>query len=184
MVATSESASNNVTKIVSGAVGFFIFIFLYAWEFSWYANTFDRNKLIIVGIVIGMVAGLVAGYLLRHKSQEIIGKFQICVGMTVLGAILMPLILSMSNRILSFGELQQESVEFVKNEAFNENRFGHIPQEKPDGFYTFVLRNGAYIRLTTKTPIYEEAQKGDKVILPVKKGLWGFEIAYPHLLHE
>ncbi len=184
MSATSESAKNNVKKIAAGAVSFFIFILLYVNEFSWYANTFNRNKLIIMGVIIGLMAGLAVGYKLQHKSQEIIGKFQICLGMMMIGAIVIPLIFSMSNRLLSFSGIQEESVEFVKSEGFNESRFGRIPQENPDGYYAFVVRNGVVLRLTTKTPIYQEAHKGDQVPLPVKKGLWGFEIAYPHLLHE
>jgi len=184
MTTTSESAINNVKKIAAGAIGFFIFILLYVNEFSYYANTFNRNKLIGVGVLIGSVVGLAIGYKLQQKSQEIIGKFQIFLGMMILGAIVMPLVFSMSNRLLSFSGTKEESVEFVKSEGFNESRFGRIPQENPDGYYAFVVRKGAVLRLTTKTPIYQKAQKGDQVLLPVKKGLWGFEIAYPHLLHE
>jgi len=126
MSVTSESAENNVQKIASGAIGFFIFISLYVNEFSWYANTFNRNKLIAIGVFIGLLGGLAIGYKLQHKSQEIIGKFQICLAMMILGAILMPLIFSISNRILSFGSPQEELVEFVKNEGFNESRFGRV----------------------------------------------------------
>jgi len=184
MTATSESAKNNIQKIVAGAVGFFIIIFLYANEFSWYANTFDRNKMILIGLFLGLLAGAAIAYKLQRENQEIIEKFQLFIGGMVLGGILMPLLFSMTNRLLSFRSAQKESVEFVKNEAFNESRFGRIPQENPDGYYAFVIRKGAYIRLTTRAPIYQTAQKGDQVLLPVKKGIWGFEIAYPHLLHE
>ncbi len=184
MANTSESAKNNIQKIVAGAVGFFIIIFLYANEFSWYANTFDRNKMILIGLLLGLLAGVAIGYKFQQENQEIIEKFQLYIGAMVIGAILMPLLFSLTNRLLSFRGAQEESVEFVKNEAFNESRFGRIPQENPDGYYAFVVRKGSIIRLTTKAPIYQEAQKGDKVLLPVKKGIWGFEIAYPHLLHE
>ncbi len=184
MSAISESVRNNIKKVAAGAVGFFTFILLYVHEFSWYANTFDRNKLIITGVIIGLAVGLAIGYKLKDKSREIIGKFQICLGMMMVGAIVTPLVFGMSNRLLSFGGIEEESVEFVKNEGFKESRFGQIPQENLDGYYTFVVRNGEVLRLTTRIPIYEKAQKGEKVILPVKKGLWGFEIAYPHLLHE
>jgi len=184
MNATSESAKNNIQKIVAGAVGFFIIIFLYAKEFSWYANTFDRNKMLLIGVFLGLIAGAAIGHQFQKENQEIIEKFQIYLGCMIMGAMLMPLLFSLTNRVLSFRAAQEESVEFIKNEAFNESRFGKIPQENPDGYYTFVVRKGEIIRLTTKAPIYEKANKGDKVLLPVKKGIWGFEIAYPHLLHE
>lgn len=180
----SESAKNNVIKIVAGAIGFFIILSLYVNEFSWYANTFDRNKLMLMGSFLGLLVGMGIAYKLMRENQEIIEKFQITIGMMVLGAMLMPLIFSMTNRLFAFRSPTEESVEFVKNEAFNESRFGKIPQEDPDGYYTFVVRKGTIIRLTTKTPIYQENHKGDQVVLPIKKGLWGFEIAYPHLLHE
>jgi len=184
MNATSESAKNNIQKIVAGAVVFFIIIFLYANEFSWYANTFNRNKMMIIGVLLGLLAGAGIAYKFQFENQEIIEKIQLFIGAMVIGAILMPLVFSLTNRLLSFRGAQEESVEFVKNEAFNESRFGKIPQENYDGYYTFIVRKGAVIRLTTKTPIYEEAQKGDQVLLPIKRGIWGFEIAYPHLLHE
>ena len=184
MTRTSESAKNNIQKIVAGLVVFFILIFLYVNEFSWYANTFGRNKMILIGLFLGLMVGLAVGFKLMKENQEIIEKFQLAIGMMVLGGMLMPLVFSMTNRLGAFGSPVEESVEFVKNEAFNESRFGNIPQENPDGFYSFVIRKGAIIRLTTTTPIYEETLKGDRVVLPIKKGLWGFEIAYPHLLHE
>jgi len=184
MTASSESAKNNIQKIVIGAVGFFIIIFLYANEFSWYANTFDRNRMIVMGLVLGMIAGAVVGRRFQQEDQEIIETFQIYIGSIVVGAVLMPLFFSLSNRILSFSGVHDESVEFVKSEGFNESRFGRIPQENPDGYYAFVIRKGAVLRLTTKKPIYQKAHKGDKVTLPIRKGIWGFEIAYPHLLHE
>ncbi len=180
----SESSRNNIKKIVAGAIGFFILISLYVNEFSWFANTFDRNKLIFIGLFLGLLAGLGVAYKLMREDQEIIEKFQLTIGMMVIGAMLMPLIFSMTNRLGAFSSPMEESVEFVKNDAFNESRFGKIPQENPDGYYAFVVRKGTVIRLTTKTPIYQENQKGDRVLLPIKKGLWGFEIAYPHLLHE
>ena len=180
----SESAKNNVKRIIAGLVVFFVIISLYVNEFSWFANTFDRNKLILIGVFIGLIVGLAIAYKLMRANQELIEKFQLSIGMMVLGAMLMPLIFSMTNRLFAFSNPTEESVEFVKNEAFNESRFGKIPQENPDGYYTFVVRKGTVIRLSTKKPIYQENQKGDQVILPIKKGLWGFEIAYPHLLHE
>lgn len=180
----SESAKNNVIKIVAGVLVFFFILFLYVNEFSWYANTFDRNKLILIGLFLGALVGLAIAYKLMRENQELIEKFQLSIGMMVLGAMLMPLIFSMTNRIFAFSSPIEELVEFEKNEAFNESRFGKIPQENPDGYYTFVVRKGTVIRLTTKKPIYQEKQKGDRVLLPIKKGLWGFEIAYPHLLHE
>ena len=185
MMRSSESAKNNIQKIVAGALGFFVIVFLYTNEFSWYANTFNRNRMIFVGLFLGLFAGLGIAFKLQQENQEVIEKFQLYIGLMVVCAILMPLLFSMTNRILSFRGVSEESVEFIKTEAFNESRFGRIPQEKPDGYYAFLVRKGEYIRITTKEPVYESAHKGDRVILPVKKGLWGFEIAYPHiLLHE
>lgn len=184
MTVTSESAKNNIQKIVAGAVGFFIMIFLYANEFSWYANTFGRNRMIMIALLMGGLAGLGVAHKLQRENQEVIEKFQLYIGLMVVGAVLMPLCFSLTNRVLSFQKVTEESVEFVKSEGFNESRFGRIPQEQPDGYFAFVIRDDAVIRLTTRTPIYQEAQRGDRVLLPIKKGLWGFEIAYPHLLHE
>ena len=185
MTRSSESAKNNIQKIVAGAVGFFILIFLYANEFSWYGNTFDRNQLILVGLLLGLIVGIGIAYKLQRENQEIIERFQLYIGIMVVSAVLMPLVFSMTNRILSFRGVTEESVEFVETEAFNESRFGLIPQEKPDGYYAILVRKGKVVRITSKEPMYENAVKGQRVILPVKKGLWGFEIAYPHLLlHE
>lgn len=172
----------HLPKIVLGIIGFFVIIVLYANELSWYNNTFDRNSLIITALILGVLIGLAIGYRLQKPERETIATFQIYMAAIVLSALLMPFVLSLSNRVLSFRGITEEPVEFVRNEAYNANRFGKIPQENPDGYYSFVIRKGTVVRLHTEQPVYENATRGTTVVLPVKKGLLGYDIAYPHLL--
>jgi len=174
----------HIPKIVLGIVGFIIMIVLYTNEFSWYNNTFDRNGLVVTALILGVLVGLGIGYRFQKPERETIETFQIYIAAIIISAVLMPLVLSLTNRVLSFRGVMEEQVEFVKNEAFNASRFGKIPQENPDGFYAFVIRKDNVIRLHTKQPIYENVEKGTIVSLPIKKGLLGYDIAYPHLLLE
>jgi len=175
-------SKEHLPKIILGILGFFVMIVLYTNEFSWYNNTFDRNSLIVTALILGILVGLGIGYRLQKPERETIDTFQTYIAAIVIAAILMPLLLSLTNRVLSFRGIMEEPVEFVKNEGYNANRFGKIPQENPDGYYTFVIRKGAVVRLHTKQPIYQSATKGTIVSLPIKKGLLGYDIAYAHLL--
>jgi hypothetical protein len=47
---------------------------------------------------------------------------------------------------------------------------------QPDGYFTFVVIDGKLERLKSVKILYPDARKGDKVILKMKKGLYGFWI--------
>lgn len=170
---------SNISKIILGIIVFFVLVVLYANEITWMNNTFDRNSMILTAVMLGVLVGLGAGYQLYRPEREQLETFQIFIGSIVVGALIMPLFLSLANRIASPNGIVPTNVEFVENDAFQSNRFGKIAQENPDGYHTFVIWKGEIKRIYSPVPIYENAQKGDTVTLPIKKGLLGYYIAYP-----
>ena len=89
----------------------------------------------------------------------------------------MPLLLSLTNRILSPFPVVEEKVEFVKASAYIGSRFGiHKGQSvKPDGYHIFFIRNNRVERIKAKENPYPGIRKGTEVSLPVQRGLLGFD---------
>jgi len=104
-------------------------------------------------------------------------RIQVYTFCIVLSTVFMPLLGSLSNRLLSPYSPESRTFEFVKEEAYFADRFGMIKGElpQPSGYYLFFYRDGHLERLSTKEPLGEGLEKGDTLSLTIKKGLWGFE---------
>ena len=164
--------------------GFWAFVLLgvvvlYALEIKYFNNTFEIGQLakraILVGAVLG---GLACGVMIRRNPEmELLLKFQLSTGILILAMLLMPLVASLTNRLLSFKSFQEVPVEVVKIEGFYSSRFGFEEgvMPEPDGYHIFFLHNGVLQRLKHKTNPFPTAKEGDQVNLPMKKGFWGYE---------
>lgn len=165
----------------AAALGLIGLIVLYVLEFDWFNRTITLKPLIIGSLVVGALAGLGTGYRFRALGEDLVGRIQIYIFFTVLCTLFAPLFGSLSNRLLSPFPAREEAVEFIKEEAFYADRFGLIESEKPPptGYHLFFFYRGELHRIINDHPHFSDRERGDTILLPVRKGLWGVAFVPP-----
>ena len=127
----------------------------------------------LIGFTIGMVIGQ------KHKKnfEDEDERRVVAVGFPIMIALLFPLITSLINRKLNFNPPKQEQVEFFKMEPYGGSRVGNVIGSVPDidGYSIFFTRDKNIERIRSKEPHYESAAQGQKINIPVSKGVLGFE---------
>ncbi len=162
---------------VIGAAVLFSIITLYAFEVPWFSNTFNIKWLVGIALGIGLLCGIGLGWKMSRYGDEEMEKVAY-VGLSLFVCLgVLPLFLSLSNRLLSPFPVVKEKVEFVKASAYIGSRFGvHKGQSsKEDGFHIFFIRNNRIERIKTRHKIFLGVSKGTIVELPIQRGLIGFE---------
>ena len=155
----------------------FGFVWLYVREFAVLSNTIGAK-----GLVGGsmLVAALAAGGSLwrwrrrfspweRHLPEVLI--------ILVFSVLFAPLFGSWLNR--AFGSTENQPFEFVSEAPYFASNYGLLKGEKiqPTGYHLTVQENGRVYHFKYKTQTYYPITKpGDKVLLPVRKGLFGFRV--------
>jgi hypothetical protein len=149
-------------------------IVLYVLEIQWFQNYFEAKNLVVFALLAGVAIGVLLGYLLRNKAKEQVEKMQLWVACLIIPVLLMPLIASLANRLFA-EQATPTKVEFWEEKAYLMNRFGQIKGERmePSGYYIFIIKNGEMVRLESDKPMFPNAQKGDTVEVPIRKGLFG-----------
>jgi hypothetical protein len=164
------------TKLLIFAAVLAVFgtIVLYVLEFQWFQNYFGAKRLVMGALAAGLVLGLAIGFLFRKKADEQGEKMQLWATCITLPLLLMPLLASLTNRLFA-QQSRLTPVEFWEEKAYTMNRYGQLKDQRPDtsGYYVFVVMDGEMIRLESDEPVFPTAQKGDTVLLPVRKGLFG-----------
>ncbi len=160
-------------------LGIFLVIVIYALEVKYFNNTFGVGSLVRRAVVVGALLGVVLGFLLtRNKpDMELLLKFQLWVAVIIGCIVIMPLLASLSNRLLSFQPAQPIPVELVRVEGFYANRFGLPEGQAPsaDGYYVFFIKDNQLERLKYAAHPFPGAQAGEVVDIPVKTGLWNYD---------
>ncbi|MFK7935056.1 MAG: hypothetical protein AB8G22_16210 [Saprospiraceae bacterium] len=166
-------------KYGSLAIFLLLLIVLYVFEFPYFSNTFGVKKLVVLSLFVGAGLGAVIGYFFRKEAEDLTEQVQLYVFFIILTMIFMPLLGSLSNRLLSFQEVAAEQVEFAEIEPFFTDRFGILKGEKvkPNAFHTFFYRFDALSYIRTKTNIFPDARRGDLININTRKGFWGFDYA-------
>ncbi len=171
----------DIWKIVVGTIFFIGSMILYALEFPQYSRTFEVESLIKWAMIFGGIVGLFVGHRFARSVKDSLEKIKIYLIFFALGVCFMPLWTSLSNRLLSPHPIQQEQVEFVELQAFKQSRFGLTKEDlekglQPSGYYLFFVRNDRIERTQVKTPVFEDKKRSEMIDLPIKKGLWGYDI--------
>lgn len=159
--------------------GFFLLlIILYVFEFPYFSNTFEVQKMVIFAMILGAAFGAFLGYRYQYIAKDSVERFQVYTTFVVLSLIFMPLLVSLSNRLLSFQPIRQEQIEVFQVEARLSERFGVLKDDtvQPNSYYIFFIRDGNLERIKTDQVIFANKEKGDMIQLPIKKGLWGYEV--------
>jgi len=67
-------------------------------------------------------------------------------------------------------------VEFVEESARYAGRFGAGETATANTYFTFFYKNQKLFKIQTRQPVFPGAKRGDIVELPLKRGLWGFDV--------
>lgn len=169
---------NQTWKILLGALAFIALPVLYAIEFGYLNRTFYAGRMMMIAVIAGLCIGVLLGFRFQKSALDAVGRmrtFAVCIVVPVLT---LPLLTSLSNRLLSFHPVQKVQVEFVEESPRYSSRFGAASSEaaQANSYFTFFYKDQELLKIQTRQSLFPEAQRGDTVILPIKKGLWGFEI--------
>ncbi|MEM9920665.1 MAG: hypothetical protein AAF990_21385 [Bacteroidota bacterium] len=161
-----------------GIVGLILFLItLFVLEIPFFSRTFDVKMLVIVSLLIGLAIGLAIGYLIRTVVYEVHERFAVILMVAIPMAIFTPTIAHLSNRLLPRGEAQNVEIEYLSAEARVSERFGVQKGQEVEvsKYIIHFLHRQEVKKFQSHYHPFPKAQRGDKVGLPVQKGLWGFE---------
>jgi len=148
---------------------------LYANEFYFFHRTFQVGRLLWWSALLGLALGVALGWRFSRVVEDLVERIQVYIFCIVLTTLFMPLLASLSNRLLSPHPAEWETVTFFEEKAYISERFGMMEGEKvkPRGYYLFFLRGGAMYRIDNRHRTGGTLQRGDTFDIPVRKGLWG-----------
>ena len=164
---------------ISLALTIFLVIFLYANEFRYFDSTLHVGGLILWSLMFGLIVGALAAFFYcKNRISNLTEKVKIYVFFIVVALFFMPLLASLSNRLISFQPVKSTEVELAKETANFSSRYGLLKGEEPvpNHYYLFFYKDGELYRIETKAPRYTGKKRGEKIRLPIKKGLWGYEV--------
>ncbi len=152
-------------------------IILYVLEFSFFTNTFQVKSLVLRSLLIGAIAGGVVGWRFRENAEDLTERIQLYIFFIIIFAIFSPLFGSLSNRLLSFHAVENQEVEFVEETSFASSPYGFFREEqvKPEGYYIFFYWESRLKKIESKISLFPDHKRGEKVFLPIQKGLWGYD---------
>lgn len=149
---------------------------LYTLEVNPLNRTLHAGRMMAISLVIGLVIGTLLGYHFQKAATEVVGRIRTYAVCIILSTLVLPLLVSLSNRLLSFQSTERVEVEFIEESPRYSSRFGAYEAAQANSYLTFFYKAEQLHRIQTPQSIFPNAQRGDQVKLPIKKGLWGFEI--------
>jgi hypothetical protein len=156
-------------------------VVLYVLEFPYFDRTLNVRSLIGWSVAIGVLLGAWLGYRFRHQAGDLTEGIQLYVFFIVMSALFMPLFGSLSNRMLTWRKAVPVPVEFIDQEARYASRFGLIKEVevKLNQYFIFFYKDQELYRIKSDVPLFSGKVQGDTVRLPMKRGLWGYEVVLP-----
>jgi hypothetical protein len=150
----------------------------YVLEFKHFATTFEMGELAVKSIAVSLLLGLLLRWVLRAYAVDLVSNLQLWTACLLLPAFFAPFVGSLTNRLLSPHPVALNSYEFFGEKPFAASRYGFIEGEKiePEGYYVFFLREGKLERLSSEISRFPGLESGETISIPVRKGLWGFEM--------
>ena len=162
---------------LAGVLVFFSLIWLYTREFPVFSNTIGFRWLLTGSLVLGALAGGVLLYVLRQRLTPWDNHLPELFIILFFSILVMPLLGSLLNR--AGGTRSFEPFEFESEMPYIASNYGLLKGEKirPSGYALRVKENGRIYRFQYKSQAYYPLTKpGEKVLLPVRKGLLGFRV--------
>ena len=164
-------------KLIAVFIAFFLFVVLYAVEVSHISRYLHFKRFWLVALGVGLLVGVVSILLTRKKvPQKGLERTQIRIAIVSVSIVLLPLLMSLSNRLLSFRTADAIQVEYVSEEGRYGGR-GLIEgqQYEPTFYHLFFYWENRLYRIAYAESHFGGTAKGEMIGLPRKKGLWGFD---------
>jgi len=165
-------------KILAFAVVFLFvgLVALYVLEFHWLGNTFGVGRLLLYAFALGFLVSFGLSRRLTRKVESDYDKMRLSLLIIFIGTLFTPLFASLSNRLLSPYPVENRPFLFLEERPVSDLK---IIDEKnaPRGWFIFIMKDGKIERVKSSQRLFKDVEKGANVVLPVKKGLWGFEFA-------
>lgn len=148
---------------------------LYVFEFYYFQRTFGLKGLLLVSAMLGAALGAALGWRLSRDAEDEVDRIRLYLLCIMLAAIFLPLFASLSNRLLSPHPARLESVVFFEEKPYVSERFGVLKGEEVRiaGYYLFFHREGELLRIDNRHSLSPPPQRGDTILIPVRKGIWG-----------
>ena len=155
-----------------------LLIVFYVIEFDYIGNTIGFNHLVVKSLVVAFFAGILLGLHFQKKGKEQVDRIRIWSASLLLPLFFAPWLGSLTNRMMPRNAVIVKSFEFVEERPFAASAYGFLQGEtvEEDGCYLFVYYEGEIHRLKRKKCEFHDRENGDVIDLPVRKGLWGYEV--------
>lgn len=161
---------------------FFGLVYLYTREFSILSNTIGAIWLIIGSMMVMALLG--AGLIWRFRERFTPWSRHVTeIALLLLFSMLFaPLFGSLLNRTL--GKSENQSFTFIAETPYIASGYGFMKNTslKPTGYFLEVSdRSGQRLRLRYKKQAYYPiTRRGDPILLPVRRGLFGVRVVELH----
>jgi len=155
----------------------FTLIWLYTQEFRVFTNTIGVKRLVLGAFFVGALAATSILYALRHRLSPWENHLPETFFIAAFCVLFAPLFASLLNR--AAGPLENQSFIFVSEMPYLATSYGILRGQplKATGIRLIVKKEGRTYRFQYKSQEYFPLSKpGDRVLLPVRKGLLGAEV--------
>lgn len=163
-------------KTLAFSVLFVALVIIYSFEFHWISNTINVHYLFIAFGLAGIVLGFWLSRKFTKDLKDRLEKIQISLLFIFLITAFSPLFGSLTNRLLSPNTIELQDFTFFEEKPKGDFYVINKEPQKPEAYFIFAIKDGKMHRIKTGTKRFEHTIRGDKIQLPVKKGLWGLEI--------
>jgi hypothetical protein len=166
-------------KLVGGAVVLLIVLLIsfYVFEFDYMGNTLNFSGLVWRSMIVALLVGLYLGWRFHKKGEEQVDRIRIWSVAILLPLFFTPWLASLTNRAFATSTTIQ-SVEFIEAKPFA-NSFTdlyEIVEIEVAGCFIFIYYQGKFHRLKRSRCTHFNKERGDIIKLPMKQGLWGYEV--------
>ncbi|MEO1516993.1 MAG: hypothetical protein AAFV95_18360 [Bacteroidota bacterium] len=158
-----------------------LLIVLFVLEIPHFNRTLQLWPLLLIALALGITVGSIIGWRQRARVKELHEKLAVFLMVVVPFALFAPTLLHLSNRLLPRGEVTQMEVEFLSAEGRVSERFG-IQKDQDvsvSQYIIYYLHNQEVNKFHSQRHPFPQAKQGDKVLLPIQTGLWGFDFIAP-----
>jgi len=166
--------------LLFGLVGmglFLGFIFLFSLELAQIRHTLNNMHLLLWMALAGFFIGAGLALWINTRVKDSYDRFRIGTASIILSMLLTPMIGHLINRTFT-SSVEKVTAEFIDVEPYISEPMGVLEGEEVqiDGYYVFLVHEGALIRVEHPTNPYPNATKGQMVDLPLRTGLFGYQI--------
>lgn len=149
---------------------------LYVFEFPHFDRTGNVSYLALFAGIAGVFTGSLIARNYRHVAKgptETMQLYVFCIGISLM---FMPLLVSLSNRLLTYHPFEEEKAFVLEVDKRITERFGILKGEKmpTEKINMTVEINNQIMRYTTVDIDSNLPKRGDTILVKTRMGLWGF----------